>query len=328
MNIALHGTKITQDSKILAFEGDNGVSKIVVTVDTDTTWTYKLDVDYANENSRAGENYYNIIQLNRSDDVCLVTFTMDMLPFDGRYSMQLRALNEDGRIYHSDIFNVWVKRSINPYEAYNPVPSEFLEIEKNITDINNHPPYPGDNGYWMIWNTVDGEYKESNIEVPVYTGTVDIDSVVGGDSTNFTPGTSNKVLTAHIEMRSDTEANWAANDPLLATGEMGLTTDGTNKGKFKIGDGVNSWSALKYYGVDGVSGDYVTVKMLENGEVSLPVASATKPGGIVSSNEVNNIYVNPTTGVATIDTLSISKLTQEDNTILVLDGGDADILTV
>lgn len=174
MNITLHGTKITQDTKTLAYEGDSGVSEIVVTVDTDDSWTYKLDIDYANENCCCGDDHYNIIQLNRQGNVCSVVLTSDMLPFSGRYGMQLRGINEDGRVYHSEIFDAWVKRSINPWATYTPVPSEFLEIEKNITEINNHPPYPGPNGYWMIWNTITNKYEES---------TIPVDTSAGGDKT-------------------------------------------------------------------------------------------------------------------------------------------------
>ena len=96
-------------------------------------------------------------------------------------------------------------------------------------------------------------------------------------------------------MRSDTEENWTANDPLLMLGELGLTTDGQNKGRFKIGDGQTAWSGLVYYGGGSISdNNYVTVDMIEKGDVSLP----------------------------------INNLAQDKNTILVLDGGDANNLAV
>ena len=217
----------------------------------------------------------------------------------------------------------------NHCDCGNQVPSEFYQIEANVTAINNNPPYPDPDGsgYWMIYNPDKRKYELSDVKVPVYTGDIDIVDVRGGDSTDFTPGVSNRVLTTHIEMRSDTEENWTTNDPLLAVGELGLTTDGQNKGRFKIGDGVTAWSGLAYYGGSSPSGDqYVTIDMLENGEVALPVASETKAGGIVSSMGTNAVYVNPTTGTASVDSLSVNKLSQADGTILVLNGGDADDL--
>lgn len=46
------------------------------------------------------------------------------------------------------------------------LPSEFYQIERTITDINNHPPTPGTNGYWMIWNPAKRKYEESTVPLP------------------------------------------------------------------------------------------------------------------------------------------------------------------
>ena len=207
----------------------------------------------------------------------------------------------------------------------NNLPSEFYQVERTITDINNHPPTPGENGYWMIWNPSTHKYETSDIKIPVYSGDIDVSEINGGDSSDFTTGRVGDVLTTHIQMRSDTEEKWISNDPLLFVGEIGLTTDGENKGRFKIGDGITAWSGLSYYG-SGATGDYVTIDMIENGEVSIPIATATQSGGILSSNEQNSVYVDPSSGVASISSLSVAKLSQEDGTVLVLDGGDADAI--
>ena len=103
MNITLNGTKITQDTRNLAFEKNNNVDEIVVTVDTDESWSYKLDIDYANEKCCCGDDHYNIIDLARDGNICSATLTMDMLPYSGKYTMQLRGISGD-KVYHSDIF--------------------------------------------------------------------------------------------------------------------------------------------------------------------------------------------------------------------------------
>ena len=46
-----------------------------------------------------------------------------------------------------------------------------------------------------------------------------------------------------MQVRRDTAANWTANDPTLAAGEIGFETD-TNQ--MKIGDGATAWTALAY----------------------------------------------------------------------------------
>ena len=35
-----------------------------------------------------------------------------------------------------------------------------------IIDLNNHPPVPGNNGYWLIWDTDRGAYVESDLPLP------------------------------------------------------------------------------------------------------------------------------------------------------------------
>ena len=169
MNITLNGIKITQDSKTLAFEKNNNVDEIVVTVDTDESWLYKLDVKYPDKFNIGKDALYNIIDLDRNGNICSVTLTREMLPFNGKYTMQLRGINGD-KVYHSDTFEVWVKYSIEPGSTYNPVPSEFYQIEQNITEINNHPPYPDISGFWMIWNPQTHKYELSDIPVPTESG--------------------------------------------------------------------------------------------------------------------------------------------------------------
>lgn len=167
MNITLIGTKITQDNKFLAFEKNNGVDVINITVDTDESWTYKLDVKYPDK-CCSGEQLYNIINIMRTGNTCTTVLTKDMLPFTGKYIMQLRGISGD-KVYHSDTFDCWVKYSIEPGSTYNPVPSEFYQIEQNITEINNHPPYPDISGFWMIWNSQTNKYELSDIPVPTVT---------------------------------------------------------------------------------------------------------------------------------------------------------------
>ena len=46
--------------------------------------------------------------------------------------------------------------------APEPQPSWLAKI----IDLNNHPPIPGDNGYWLIWDTDRGAYVESDLPLP------------------------------------------------------------------------------------------------------------------------------------------------------------------
>ena len=47
-------------------------------------------------------------------------------------------------------------------DAPEPQPSWLAKV----IDLNNHPPIPGDNGYWLLWDTDKGEYVESELPLP------------------------------------------------------------------------------------------------------------------------------------------------------------------
>jgi hypothetical protein len=58
-------------------------------------------------------------------------------------------------------------------------------------------------------------------------------------------------MTARLQNRRDTAANWTANNPTLAAGELGLETDTS---KYKIGDGTTAWNSLAYAYTAGAAG--------------------------------------------------------------------------
>ena len=51
-------------------------------------------------------------------------------------------------------------------DAPEPQPSWLAKV----IDLNNHPPIPGDNGYWLLWDTDKGEYVESDLPLPEVSG--------------------------------------------------------------------------------------------------------------------------------------------------------------
>ena len=177
MNITLIGNKIAQDTKFLAFEKNNGVDVINVTVDTDESWTYKLDVKYP-EKCCTGEELFNIIDLPMdANRTCTIDVTADMVPFTGKYTMQLRGISGE-QVYHSDIFDAWVKYSIEPGSTYNPVPSEFYQVEARLDDkvdeakkyaenaeiASTRMPKISSNETWLIWDAEIGDYVDTGVK--------------------------------------------------------------------------------------------------------------------------------------------------------------------
>jgi hypothetical protein len=57
-------------------------------------------------------------------------------------------------------------------------------------------------------------------------------------------------MATQIQIRRDTAANWTAEDPILAEGEIGIEIDTT---QFKIGDGTSTWSTLGDYFITGAA---------------------------------------------------------------------------
>jgi len=54
-----------------------------------------------------------------------------------------------------------------------------------------------------------------------------------------------------LQFRRDTASNWTSNNPILASGEMGIET---NTALFKLGDGTTRWNLLPYGGLQGPTG--------------------------------------------------------------------------
>jgi len=54
-----------------------------------------------------------------------------------------------------------------------------------------------------------------------------------------------------LQIRRDSLANWVSNNPVLASGEMGINLDTY---QYKLGDGVKTWIQLPYAGIIGPTG--------------------------------------------------------------------------
>lgn len=109
-----------------------------------------------------------------------------------------------------------------------------------------------------------------------------------------------KTVNGTILLRNDTAANWTSVNPVLSKGEMGIEID-TNK--FKIGDGIKTWSQLAYAGsvvlasaTNGhitVDGSDVTVYTLPTGGSSIGGVKTTASGaGTVAINNTGAMALN------------------------------------
>ena len=148
---------LSYDGQVLAMQHDNKSRQIVVTgeLPADFDWAMEVQVGTA----------WDAIVLSPVSGGLAALLTQDNLAYAGWYEMQLRGAQGDV-VRRTNIIRVHVPRSLSGTGQWPTVPSEFLQIEQRIADLNAHPSKPGVNGYWMVWDPDAQEYRESDIPLP------------------------------------------------------------------------------------------------------------------------------------------------------------------
>lgn len=106
---------------------------------------------------------------------------------------------------------------------------------------------------------------------------------------------ANQIIKIRAKMKTDTEANWTKNNPVLLAGEMAISSDKDNK--YKVGDGTSKWSALKYAKANLEKTDVTTAL-----GYTPPSKDTTYSTGTASTAGLTKLYTN--TGTATDGTMT------------------------
>ena len=126
--------------------------------------------------------YFDVIALAPMEEGVGVVLTEEQLSLDGYYSMQLvGTLKDDGVTKrHTNALQVYVGASLSGDANWPEVPSEFSQMEDRIRELNSHPPVPGTQGYWLIWDPDKDAYVESELPLPEGSGggSVDVDTTL------------------------------------------------------------------------------------------------------------------------------------------------------
>lgn len=150
--------EISHDGSILARQYDH-LSRVLLVRGTPQGYDWEMRV-------RKGD-WYEVIPMSPMEGDVGCVLTEKHLALWGWYSLQLvGTLRTDGvTVQHSNVISVFVAESLTDGE-WPASPGEFIRLESNVREMNCHPPIPGENGFWMLWELDSHSYKESAFPLP------------------------------------------------------------------------------------------------------------------------------------------------------------------
>lgn len=164
------------DHYSLGFSGDHLATDFELSAPLPEGWDLKVDVE------REGKK--NVIQLEREGERFFARLTAEMLGEDGYYFLQIRGTNGNV-VKHSNVFLAMVYHSIDAAEEFPPVlPSEFQQMERRLTALNQHPPKVGD-GVWLVWNVDKESYEPTDLPISAGIASQEIDTIQVMDRADY-----------------------------------------------------------------------------------------------------------------------------------------------
>lgn len=143
---------------LLGYQYDNLTRELAVQGDLPEGWTWDILVSASGK----GDTW----PLALGDGQASITLTDDNLSVRGEYYLQLRGTNGD-QVRHTNVITAYNSRSLSGAGQWPTLPTEWIQAEKDIKELNAHPPVPGSNGYWLLWDLSSHSYQESDLPVPV-----------------------------------------------------------------------------------------------------------------------------------------------------------------
>lgn len=145
---------------LVARQYDNLSHRIDVEGDLPDGYTWQLLV-------QSGGNADTLL-LRPTENGAGVVLTADNLSKSGEYYFQLRGvLKADGVTKrHTNVVSAHIPKSLTGVGTWPEVPTEFYQVEANILELYQHPPIPGSNGFWLVWDPDKDEYVESQLALP------------------------------------------------------------------------------------------------------------------------------------------------------------------
>ncbi|WP_130870936.1 hypothetical protein [Intestinimonas massiliensis (ex Afouda et al. 2020)] len=154
-NWAIAGTDLTPPRQY-----DSMTSTFVVSGDIPEGWSWELLV-------RAGGNL-NVIPLSQESGNLTVTLTKEMLALSGTYHIQLKA-TKGNQVRHTNVLQVFVPPSLSGDTQWPVLPTAFSQALARMEAISHHPPVPGENGFWALWDIDTNVYRDSDFPLPEFS---------------------------------------------------------------------------------------------------------------------------------------------------------------
>ncbi len=153
---------------LLGYQYDNLTRELVVQGDLPEGWTWDMLV------SASGNS--DTWPLALGDGQASITLTDDNLSVRGEYYLQLRGTNGfTDQVRHTNVITAYNSRSLSGAGQWPTLPTEWIQAEKDIKELYAHPPVPGEDGYWQLWDLTTHSYQPSQLVVPglsIQAGTV------------------------------------------------------------------------------------------------------------------------------------------------------------
>lgn len=151
--------ELSHDGSVLARQYDH-LSRVLRVLGVPEGYDWRMMV-------RLGERYETIPLTPMEGGVGSV-LTEKQLALAGWYAMQLvGTLRSDGvTVRHTNVLTVLVPESLSGCGNWPASPGEFRRLEANVRELNSHPPIPGGNGCWMVWELESHSYVQSDFPLP------------------------------------------------------------------------------------------------------------------------------------------------------------------
>lgn len=236
---------------MLARQYDN-LTRTVVVTGVPEGWAWTLLVESAGK--------LDAIDLAPMDGGVGVTLTAQMLALSGIYALQLRGAQGE-LVRHTNVIQTMVPSSLSGDATWPTVPTAMEQALEQLEELNTHPPYPGDGGYWMVWDLDSGAYVESQLPLPpVAEGPPGKDATITvGETITGEPGTPASVVNTGTEsaaVLSFTIPQGQQGDPgaaaTVAVGETVTGAPGTEASVENVG--TSSAAVLRFTIPSGATG--------------------------------------------------------------------------